>query len=220
MVATNGVDATIQGIATVKDADGSQKLALHLPNAQGPTQGLSWIYDTDYVAGATWDNNFFFANFMDETKTSKLTVAEFTGRLGKACFVWEDKRVFAHNVGNINSGERGATNFYKILEEMPCSELCLTCDDIWRRKCLTCQPNSSLTAGSGSACSCDLNYYQVQNGILPRSVFSAMLPSAAPAQVELRMGVSPVSGLEASSRKASARPVTPTTLLCVQHPPK
>ena len=47
---------------------------------------------------------------------------------------------------------------------MPCSELCLTCDDIWRKRCLTCQPNSSLTAGSGSACSCDPNYYAAPNG--------------------------------------------------------
>ena len=161
VVATNsGGDP--QGIATVKDVGGSQKLAYTLNTVRGDPQALSWVADTDYVAGSTWNDHFFIANFMDETKSSELIVGLFPNAYKKSrgSFVWEDKKVFAVHVNGANS-----VYIYKILEEMPCSELCLTCDDIWRKKCLTCQPNSSLTAGSGSPpCSCDPNYYEVPNG--------------------------------------------------------
>ena len=173
VVATNGATATDQGIATVKEVDGSERLALALTGVQGDPQSFSWIYDTDYLAGATWRKNFFFVNFMDETKSSKLTVGLFrNGELkSKGTFIWEDKRVFAFHVTNLDG-----TEVDKILEEMPCSDLCLTCEDIWRKKCVTCQPNSSLTAGAGSPCSCDPNYYEVKKGYTTKECLQCHAP--------------------------------------------
>ena len=43
---------------------------------------------------------------------------------------------------------------------MPCSGLCGSCDGIFRKKCLSCQPNSSPAAGD--TCSCDTGFYEAK----------------------------------------------------------
>ena len=156
VLSTNG--AVVRGIATYKESDGSQKLQIALTGLARHTELLAWVPDTDLVVGAHFTDKFFIVDFMGETPASPVyeTYPD-SYQKSRSCYVWEDKKVLAIHAG---SGQR--TYLYKLLQEMPCSDLCLTCDGIWRKKCLTCQPNSSISEDGGSSCFCNPNYYEAK----------------------------------------------------------
>ena len=155
-------------IYTVRDVGGAEKLNLELSTLTRGILQLSWIPDTDYVLAISFEYYFAIADFMDETKSTPpiYQILPNSDWRSRNCFAWEDKKV----VG-LQTSTGAATHLYQILDQMPCSELCLTCEGIFRKKCLTCQPNSSLSSG-GDSCSCDYGYYEAKRGYTTKECLS------------------------------------------------
>ena len=102
--------------------------------------------------------------------------------------IWRDYRTFA-----VSSASTKKTHVYKAFDEMSCSELCLTCDEISSKKCTSCQPNS-LPSSLGDSCSCDSGFYESTKFLTQKSAWLALL-YAAPAMEEVLLTVPPVSTL-------------------------
>ena len=136
---------------TVKN-DGMELLD-HSLNTFSTITYLRWFKDTDLVVIGDWGPRFVIVNFMDTNKPAPTFVNFPTG--GGKCFqpqVWTHYKAFV-----ISSFDNSRSYVYKALSEMPCSDLCATCDDIFRKKCLTCSSGSSKL---GDVCSCDKGYYE------------------------------------------------------------
>ena len=142
-------------IYTVKD-DGTDLLNHHLSSLGSVgtfVMSPKWIKGTDLTLVATWGAKFAIANFMD---TNKPTPSYYTIQGGGSDTyqpqVWNDYKAII-----LSAQSTDKSYVYKAISETICSELCATCEGVFRKKCLTCSdPNSSK---SGDVCSCNFGYY-------------------------------------------------------------
>ena len=87
-------------------------------------------------------DQFAIVNFMDVSKpTPTLITAQTAGYFGQP-LVWRDYKAML-----VQDGDHQQSLVYKLLNEMPCADLCQTCDDIFRNKCLTFGDNASMVGG-------------------------------------------------------------------------
>ena len=151
-VVTSG---TGESLFTVKETDGSQHLKWSLSPLTGAIETLSWVPNTDYAIAPTLHRNFALVDFMDVTKSTAVVYTNLPGNVNKirSSYVWDDKKVLA-----LSGGVGDKVYTYKLGAEMPCSDLCASCDGIFRKKCTSCLANSSPTAGD--TCACDAGYYE------------------------------------------------------------
>ena len=176
-------------IYSVKDSDGSQKVEHNLSQITNMFQMLSWVTDTDFVLGGAYESGLMIVDFMHETKSTAPISATLPNghKTTRSCFVWKDKKVLA-----VSAGTGSRTYIYDILTEMPCSGLCLTCDGIFRTKCLSCKPNSSFS--SPQVCGCDAGFYASKQS-LTLKIAKPALRCVGLVLVELRLTASPASTL-------------------------
>ena len=147
----------VRRIYTVKN-DGTDHLNRGLSSLSHVVNYMKWVKDTDLCVVGSWGNNFAIVNFMD---TSNPAPAYYTLHGGGEQIY--QPQVFKDYKAIILSARITSKSYvYKALDEMPCSELCGTCDGILRKKCLSCPPHSTK---SGEVCSCDFGYYS--NNISP-----------------------------------------------------
>ena len=142
----------LQRIYTVQ-YDGTNWLHQDVPTFVGALHPPVWIRDSDLCLVSTWAEKFFIVNFVDKNKPSPTSYNLPTG--GKLTYrpgVWTDYKTFI-----LPSAENHRSYVYKALTETPCADLCATCDGIYRKKCLTCDPGSSKT---GDVCNCDDGFYE------------------------------------------------------------
>ena len=144
---------------TIKVADGTQHLSHDLnANLGNYAIGLSWVYDTDLVLVAGWHSNIALYDFMDVSKSRPINVINVAETLIGRCHIW-----LKYRTAILGTQAPQPTRVYKIpVEDQPCSELCGTCHEVVRFKCVTCQPNASPTSSGASTCACDIGYYESQ----------------------------------------------------------
>ena len=138
-------------IYTVKN-DGTDLLNHDLSSIDKAVMFTKWIHDTDLCVVSSWGVNFAIVNFMDTTKPAPTfyTLPSGAKKIYQAQ-IWKDYRAITL------PAEISARSYvYKALTEMPCSELCVTCEGIYRKKCLSCSLHSTQ---SGDVCNCDPGYY-------------------------------------------------------------
>ena len=148
-------------VSTVNALDGSDRLnhdftGIFVDQSKRVT-AIMWVYDTDLCLTSTNNNKLLLFDFMDITKTRPITIVnlEPNSVTTQQTEMWFDKRAILVPI----SVDVPKTVVFKISkDDLPCSDLCATCDEVYRKKCLTCQPNSS--PGTGNTCSCNSNYYQ------------------------------------------------------------
>ena len=143
---------TVQKIFTVKN-DGTD--LLHHDLSATFTYEImfpKWIKDTDLCVVPSWGEDFAIVNFMD---TNKPAPTYYTVQ-GSGSDIWQPQVWKYYKVLLISSSGNDRSYVYKALAEMPCADLCGTCDGIFRKKCLTCVPHSTK---SGTICSCDDGYF-------------------------------------------------------------
>ena len=149
VVATHDFRKTIY---TVKN-DGTDLLNHQLTSIDTDSLFPKWIKDSDFCVVPSWGTNFAVVNFMDTNKPPPTYYTLQNG--GKYIYqpqVWNDYKAIV-----LSSMHTDISYVYKALTEMPCSDLCATCDGVFRSKCLTCRdPHSSK---SGNVCSCNTGYY-------------------------------------------------------------
>ena len=145
-------------IHTVKVTDGTEVLSLALSQLGGhPIRELTWVYDTDLAFVGSSGPKFALANFMDRTLQTPPSYYHLsTGYSSiKSSYLWKDKKVLI-----LGTSVGDDSLVYQMGTEMPCSGLCETCDGIFRKKCLSCKPNSSPSAGS--SCACDIGFREAK----------------------------------------------------------
>ena len=146
---------------TVKFIDGSEHLNHNIGVELGGTAtSLIWVYDTDLVVVTSASTTILLLDFMDKTKTTAQAIVRTInipsgGEILNSA-VWLDKRALfvSMSTGDQSSVFRIAT------ADQPCSDLCATCHDLYRKQCLTCKPNSS-PGTEPNTCKCDSNYFEV-----------------------------------------------------------
>ena len=155
-VITDSRDGPTRSIFTVKDVDGSQHLSYDLSGLLTQiVSSLSWIYDTNLCLVASYKNGIMLVDLMDNTRPlSFLTYPAGMGVTAQIGDSWLDKRAVV-----ISATEADKSLIYKVpIADQPCSELCSTCHEIFRKSCLTCQPNASVNPDG--SCSCNFGYYE------------------------------------------------------------
>ena len=157
-VISDALNEPTRSLFTVKNTDGSQHLSYDLTTYLSHTIiSLNWVYDTDLCLVASYINGFFLVDIMANTRA--LTLVPFPSGGGNTAVhaeYWISKIAFMASASDVDK-----SYIFKISSaDQPCSDLCQTCDEIFRKKCLTCQPHSSL--GSGATCTCDSRYYQAK----------------------------------------------------------
>ena len=151
-VVTSGADRTVY---TVKESDGSVKLDYFLDELTSTIQLMAWFHDTDFALAVSFQTRIAIVNFMDETKSTPATYTIIPNSDSKmrSAYIWEDKKVLA-----VSSSTGDRAYVFKELDLMPCSDLCQTCDGIFRKKCTSCKQGSS--PAPGDTCACDDGFYQ------------------------------------------------------------
>ena len=133
--------------------DGTSWLYHDLPSFLGVVQPAVWVRDSDLCIVPSWGTNFAIVNFVDKNKPDPVYYNMPTGarHITKLIF-------WSYYKGFILSNLLDQRSYvYKALTETPCADLCTTCDGVYRKKCLTCDPNSSK---SGEACNCYDGFYE------------------------------------------------------------
>ena len=147
-------DSVTSKLFTSKDSDGSEKLNHDLSAIGGVIYMFSWLADTDFMIVYAYDTKFAIVDFKDEAKSTapQFVTLPAGNTIIRSGFVWDDKKVA------IVGADIGDTSFvYKLESYLPCSDLCVTCDGIFRKKCLSCQPSSYLSPGN--TCTCNDGLY-------------------------------------------------------------
>ena len=145
-------------VYTINNIGGTQRLNHKLATFNDNISNIKWIYDTELCVVASHGKYFALVNFADQTKTAEeaITYEQLKSSWRKIYqpVVWSDKKILAIPVA------RGdVTRIYKILDVVPCSDECNSCDGIFRKKCSTCKPNSSPSPAQDGSCTCNSNFY-------------------------------------------------------------
>ena len=119
---------------------------------------VAWVYDTDFCFITSKTRVILLVDFMDKNKdkNNAMTLLGLQdGAISTKPVLWSDKRVVIFS--NVQSAK---SEVYRIsTSKQPCSDLCSTCHDLYRNRCLTCKPHSS-PHPSANGCICDSNYYE------------------------------------------------------------
>ena len=147
---------TTRVLLTLKQGDGSVWVSHTLTGLGGDPMLSQWIKDTDLCVVPSWGDKFVIVNFMDQTNPGvKYFTLPHSAQMIFNPFVWTNyKAILAPSVTAKRS------YLYKALTEMPCSDLCGTCDGVFRKKCLTCKPNSSPAGGDTCSCNTNQGFYE------------------------------------------------------------
>ena len=143
---------------SVKASTGSEHLQFNLNTDLGNfAASLAWVYDTDLVLVAGYGSTMALYDFMDTSKSRAIVTTTYEGGATQPdnVLIWIDKRaaILAQQATDVS-------DIYKIpVADQPCSDLCATCHDVFKKQCTTCEPNSS---PRGTACFCDDGYYETQ----------------------------------------------------------
>ena len=130
--------------------DGTERLNHHLSSI-GNIHPSLWIRDSDFCVVSSWGTQFAIVNFMDLGKPAP---TYYTVESGGSKTFQPEVSLF-YKVFIIPSAQTHQSFVYKVVDEMPCGDLCATCDGVLRRKCQTCVPNAFK---SGSKCSCGVGF--------------------------------------------------------------
>ena len=117
--------------------DGAHWLFQDLDALQNKADPPTWIEDTDLVVVPTIGSKFAIVDVFDLRKPSPVYILyQGFGTSVVYGFMWPDRRVFlmAHSDSSLAT--------YKGAPHIPCSDLCDTCDEVYRNKCLSCGANS------------------------------------------------------------------------------
>ena len=102
-------------------------------------------------------NKLLIFDFIYQSKTTAeaKTVFLMPGDQSLNAVLWADKSVIAVSVKDAD-----LTAIYKIPRStQPYSDLCNTCHEVFKKRCTSCQPNSSQI---GKTCSCDEGYFETK----------------------------------------------------------
>ena len=135
--------------------DGSDRLDHDLSSGLPNLHPAVWVKDSDLCVTPSWGNKFAIVNFMDLNKpTPVYYTLPGSGQGTIKAQIWSYyKAVILPFLPTTRS------YVYKTLTETPCADLCATCDGIFRKDCLSCDPHSSL---SEKTCSCDVGFYSIK----------------------------------------------------------
>ena len=149
--------AGVKSIFTVKN-DGTELINRNLNAIGFEIHFPKWIKDTDLCVTGSWGTKFAIFNFMDVSKPAPtIYTLDDSGSQTYQAEVWKDFKTII-----LSSRITDKSYVYKTLTETPCSDLCATCDGVFRKKCLTCVSHSTK---SGDVCNCDIGFYS--NNISP-----------------------------------------------------
>ena len=142
-----------RNLLTVKASTGVQQLSQSVEILNSDPTRIAWIYDTDLCVVGSMLGFFGVINFMQDSPPSLVvySLSAASQRILQPA-VWKEYRAIA-----IPAGVGDLTYVYRGVQQVPCSRLCATCDDVQISSCSTCKANSAL---SGNKCSCDSGFYE------------------------------------------------------------
>ena len=162
------------------EGDGTTRLSHDLSvNLEfGDIYSAEWMKDSDLCVVAGWRHRYAIVNFMDLTTAPVFNVLSAMGSGALKPQVWLNYKAFM-----VPFTDSSITYVFEALTEMPCADLCGTCEGIIRKKCLTCVPHASLSGVN--TCSCDPDAYEVIKSItrrecLPSSPFCGTCSAGLP----------------------------------------
>ena len=139
-------------IVHITKQDGTSWLFHDLASLDNQIVGGDWIKDTDLCIISASGTKYALVNVFDQNKPAP-TYYTFNGAGSTvvAPYTWPYKRVI------LMPHSTTALSIYKAHTVIPCSDLCATCDEIYRNKCLTCVSGSTK---SGDTCQCNSDYFE------------------------------------------------------------
>ena len=131
--------------------DGSATFFYDLATLDGFAAKTTWIVDSDLVLVTAFGKKIAFINAIDSTLPTPTYLTLDGTSYGVALpYIWPNYRaiMMPHATDTLA--------MYKAFSEIPCSDSCDTCDDVFRNRCLSCVSGATR---SGDVCTCNNGYF-------------------------------------------------------------